>query len=110
MVFAGNELLVPFWLVRRCHETTQWNCELQPMKVRPVTVVHHGEKSVVAEKLKAGKLTMTSVEVPLLSNSRAIAKGEEVVLRWAEPEPPKRKAKTETWEQHIPRATKQKTA
>ena len=110
LVFAGNELLVPFWLVRRCHETTQWNCELQTMKVRPVTVVHHGEKSVVAEKLKSGKLTTTSVEVPLLSNSRAIAKGEEVVLRWAEPEPPKRKAKTETWEQHIPRATKQKTA
>lgn len=107
VVYAGNELLVPFWHVRRCHQATEWNCELQTVKVRPVTVIHHADKSVVTAKLTGGKLATASVEVPLLSNSRAIAKGAEVVLRWDEPEAPKRKVKVETWEQHIPARGKQ---
>ena len=108
--FTGNELLVPFWHVRRCHLATEWNCELQVVKVRPVTVIHHGEKSVVTEKVGGGLLGTPSVEVPLLTNSQPIATGQEVVLRWAEPEAAKRKPKVETWESHIPRAKQAKKA
>ena len=87
-----------FWAIRRSHESTQWNCELQDLVVNHVTVGKFNacQHVAVTEPLSRS----VSVTVPFITNTRKIMKGDAVVLRVEEPVnngPHKKAAAKRTW-------------
>ena len=69
------------WLVPRNDDDEKWNCEVFNIDVTQVHALQHRGSSGIARAI----VRAFSVAVPALRNTRAIAKGEKVVLKWPKP-------------------------
>lgn len=85
-----------FWLLKRTHEEDKWNCTLVPVQMQHITVASFGPVAEFQDHQNRG-LT-ASVWVPVMTNTRKIAKGEELMLKWARPPTPVPKPKKRTWQ------------
>jgi hypothetical protein len=91
-----------FWLVPRDYED-DWNCELFNLEV---TLAH----ALTLEKGSSCARAF-NVSVPAMRNTRPIAKGENIVLKWPKPVAPKAKPKAAaTWITEAQAKKKQKTS
>ena len=97
-----------FWLIHRDHQEEAWNCELHDIRVQ--LIVAAGFNSIECIKDKTVANHTTTVTMPILTNTRNVAKGEEIVLKVAPPSDKKKKqSKTEDWKSHA-RAQEKKEA
>lgn len=81
-----------FWAIKRSHEN--WNCELRVAEVHQVTTMPERFDTSAAQAV----LTSSVVKLPVLTNTRPIAAGGELVLRWAEMPEKVKTVKTRTWQ------------
>ena len=96
-----------FWGIERDHREDKWNCELVRVPVNSVLAMgftcsqHFADKTV---------LNQTSVvTVPVLTNTRKIAKDEHVVLKWSQvPKKDNKPGKERTWVDEAKEADKGK--
>ena len=70
-----------FWLIPRDDSEEKWNCEVFNIDVTQAHALQHRGSSGTARAIARA----FSVAVPALRNTRAIAKGEKVVLKWPKP-------------------------
>ena len=96
-----------FWGIRRSHEEDKWNCEIEAVVVNLVLAAGFNETAHFAGEDPVSDAAF--VELPVLVNTRAICKGEEVVLRCMAPAPKEKKTKVKTWQSEVPAAKKNKT-
>ena len=88
--WKANSYAHLFWLIGRDDDEEKWNCEMFNAEVTQATTMR-----LVNSGVQARAWTVT---IPLLRNTRAVKKGEELVLKWAQPKKPaKAKARPETW-------------
>jgi hypothetical protein len=70
-----------FWLIPRDDSEEKWNCEVFNIDVTQAHALQHRGSSGTARAIARA----FSVAVPALRNTRAIAKGHTVVLKWPKP-------------------------
>ena len=70
-----------FWLIPRDDLEEKWNCEVFNIDVTQAHALQHRGSSGTARAIARA----FSVAVPALRNTRAIAKGDKVVLKWPKP-------------------------
>ena len=70
-----------FWLIPRDDSEEKWNCEVFNIDVTQAHALQHRGSSGTARAIARA----FSVAVPALRNTRAIAKGDKVVLKWPKP-------------------------
>ena len=66
-----------FWVIPRDDSEEKWNCEVFNIEVTQALALQQPTLGIVARAF--------SVTVPALRNTRAIAEGEKVVLKWPKP-------------------------
>ncbi len=70
-----------FWLIPRGDSEEKWNCEVFNIDVTQAHALQHRGSSGTARATARA----FSVAAPALRNTRAIAKGDKVVLKWPKP-------------------------
>ena len=70
-----------FWLITRDDSEEKWNCEMFNIDVTQANALQHRGSSGTARAIARA----FSVAVPALRNTRAIAQGDTVVLKWPKP-------------------------
>ena len=82
-----------FWLIPRDDSEEKWNCEVFNIDVTQAHALQHRGSSGTARAIARA----FSVAVPALRNTRAIAKGEKVVLKWPKPKKVAKSNAGTTW-------------
>ena len=84
-----------FWGMKRTHDEANWNCGVVPVQMQHITVASFGPMKEFQDQQNRG-LT-ASVWLPVLTNPRKIAKGEELALKWAKPPAVESKKRVRDW-------------
>ena len=88
-----------FWAIPRSHDEAKWNSDIVHIENTPANALLMPDKGSAARAF--------SVSIPALTNTKAIKKGEEIVLKWPKPKTAaKQKAKPATWIQAVQKAAK----
>ena len=83
-----------FWAIKRSHEADVWNCELQDVQVGDVQATCFNTDKFMDKSLKK---FVSRITIPVIVNTRALRKDEEIVLKWEQPPEPKKSVKKQTW-------------
>ena len=99
--WKANHFPVPFWAVQRRPLVHGTKCELQSIEVATAQTFPLGSSGEPA-------VQMSSVSLPVLRNTKEIAKGEELVVHWPVREANKSKQapRSTTWAQQAGQAAK----
>lgn len=92
--WGGRESPLLFWAIKRSHEADVWNCELHDVQCGEVQATSFNSEKFADKSLKK---IISRTTIPVIVNSRALRKGEEIVLKWEQAPEPKKNAKKETW-------------
>ena len=86
----------PFWLVRRSTIAEECNCAIAMCQTRHVSTV----EVPAAVGISQGTCLVDTVEVsiPVLSNTKALAVGDELVVHWKKTARSHHTPKTKTWQ------------
>lgn len=88
-----------FWGIKRNHEEDKWNCEIEPVNVNLVLAAGMDDSVYFAGEEPISYASF--VALPVLVNTRAIRKGEEVVLRCTPPALKEKQTKVRTWQTDV---------
>ena len=84
-----------FWAMKRTHVETEWNCEVHNVLTQAIVVTSfQGNTEFLDERCHG---INGQVEVPVITNTRTVRAGEELVLRWRAPIEKERKVKERSW-------------
>jgi hypothetical protein len=93
-----------FWGFARDDAEDRWNCEVTSFQANIVQVMR---LSQVKELDGAEPKSVTAeLEIPLITNTRAIKRGEEVVVRCAKPVPKAKAKQVKTWQSDLNQVAK----
>ena len=84
-----------FWGIKRSHDDDLWNCELETVNVSLVLAAGFNASGRFLDTEPVSD--SASVEVPTMTNTRPIKKGEEVVLRVGKPTEKQKISRPKTW-------------
>ena len=96
-----------FWGIARDHREENWNCELIQVPVNNIQALGFSASEVFQERVVLSQTTV--VTVPVITNTRAVQQGEELVLKWKEPPQKEKKVKEKTWMTEAKDAAKEAT-
>ena len=88
-----------FWALPRSHDEAKWN--------RDIVVIENTQANALLMPDTGSAARAFSASIPALTNTKAIKKGEEIVLKWPKPKTAaKAKAKPATWIEAAQKAAK----
>ena len=95
-VWKNSDFPWPFWLVQRSNIAEECNCVISTCQTRHVSTF---QASAVAESSeKTCKVHTVEVNIPVITNNKVLAKGDELIVYWKKAAKPAQKAKTRTWQ------------
>ena len=90
--------------VARDDAEDKWNCEVTSFQANIVQVMRLNQ---VKELDRAEPKSVTAeLEIPVITNTRVIKCGEEVVVRWAKPVPKAKAKQVKTWQSDLNQVAK----
>ena len=94
--WKGSDFPWPFWLVRRSVTAEECNCAIVSCQTRHVSTF--GVPADAGGSAGNCLVDIVEVSVPVLSNTKVLAVGDELVVHWKKAVKATQHAKTKTWQ------------